>query len=211
MTKTGWKPESIAWASQVVDIDTFGAIVGAATSAIRQLCIDKKLPAFKKARGRRPGWWLTLSDAIPAYMAHKFSVEKARHSEALKHLKEEQKGPKDQMKLRRENAQSELIETKIRILKGELVSTISVLKILNDDYSQVRSILVNLPDRLYRIIAGKTDPDDIKELLTAEIDRAINALRKHAEDDFHSSSDPEILRQMELLETAVSDSEKEVA
>jgi hypothetical protein len=203
--KTGWKPESIAWASQVVDIDTFGAIVGAATSAIRQLCIDKKLPAIKKSRGRREGWWLTINEAVPAYMAHKFSVEKARHAEAVERLKEDQKGPRDDMWMRRESAKTELMETKIRILKGELVSTIAVLKVLNDDYSQIRSVLVNLPDRLYRIIAGKTDADEIKELLTSEIERAINALRKHAEEDFHSSSDPELLRQMDMLESSLTE------
>jgi hypothetical protein len=78
----------------------------------------------------------------------------------------------------RELVKLQLDNLKLREAQGELVSAADVKKQGHTLATGIISALYNIPDRCADEIAGMSDPHAIHKLLLAEIDNAVEAIRK---------------------------------
>jgi phage terminase Nu1 subunit (DNA packaging protein) len=77
---------------------------------------------------------------------------------------------------RRMIAVAESAELQLAVLKGKLHRTEDVEFIMTNRDSAIRARLLAIPARITRLLIGKTDPPEIRELLNAEIYGALNSL-----------------------------------
>ena len=82
------------------------------------------------------------------------------------------------MQRARELVKLQLDNLKLREAQGELVSAADVKKQGHTLATGIISALYNIPDRCADEIAGMSDPHAIHKLLLAEIDNAVEAIRK---------------------------------
>jgi hypothetical protein len=109
-------------------------------------------------------------------------LEAQPHGGALKR-NEKTPAPPGQMTMAEVQRARELVKLQIDNLKlkeaqGELVSAAEVRKQGHALASGIISHLYNIPDRCADEIAGMSDPHAIHKLLLAEIDNAVEAIRK---------------------------------
>lgn len=83
-----------------------------------------------------------------------------------------------QVQRARELVKLQIDNLKLREAQGELVSAAEVRKQGHALASGIISHLYNIPDRCADEIAGMSDPHAIHKLLLAEIDNAVEAIRK---------------------------------
>jgi hypothetical protein len=73
-------------------------------------------------------------------------------------------------------AVAEAAELQLAVLKGKLHRTEDVEFIMTNRDSAIRARLLAIPARITRLLIGKTDPNEIRDLLNAKIYGALNSL-----------------------------------
>lgn len=180
---------------QSVSSREFSHVVGVDYAGIRQLCIDKVLPAEKAHLGATARWEMKLGPAVRAYIRYKVSQASGSAKDA----------DLTSSRMRRFRALADYDEIRVALVKGELHRSEDVAAVLTDDYGQVKSTLLNMPARVSRRVAGKSSLPEIQEIIEEEIDLAIAALKPYDPNNFYSRNPEQSL----LLDGQLGELEKD--
>jgi hypothetical protein len=70
-----------------------------------------------------------------------------------------------------------------------VLSAEAVAKVVAEQSVTIKNSLLYLPDKLCKAVAGQTDPDAVRDLLLAEVEFAISALRNEFAEEVERSNE----------------------
>lgn len=186
---------------EIVTVREFARRIGVSLTAIQKGVKSGRIEAITDATGKITG--IDYASQAEAWSANSKHPQKRPHtisggrprSDGLPTAQPQAVGgdrlPRDknqaeppgqmtmaQVQRAREMVKLQIDNLKLREAQGELVSAAEVQKQGHALASGIISSLYNIPDRCADEIAGMSDPHAIHKLLLAEIDNAVEAIRK---------------------------------
>jgi phage terminase Nu1 subunit (DNA packaging protein) len=147
---------SKCWRELIISQREFAKIVGLTQQRVSQMCRDEELVCDDEGK-------ILLTQSL--VFLHRQAAEKKGDAEVSY----------DEEKALHEKAKREIAELKLGELKNELHKTSDITYLVGNMVVVFRRTLLALPSKMATSLAGKT-PEDINELLTKEINRALKEL-----------------------------------
>lgn len=141
-------------------------------------------------------WQFELQDCLDWYEAYQDQLEAKRsHTEQQDDDEAEEDSALKQAKLEKIRVETQRLELRLAREQGELVPIDSVASIVERQYTAVRAQLLALPHKLAPLLAGKTDIQEIDEILKSYLYEALNELQLEAVTNIEEPSDADTERE----------------